>query len=62
MAVLDALVALAAVRGLESLVLHAQTQALGFYERCGFLAEGGEFVEANIPHFKMRRVLANPRA
>ena len=61
MALLDALVALAAARGLETLVLHAQTQALGFYQRCGFVAEGPEFIEANIPHFTMRRVLVSPR-
>ena len=61
MALLDALVALAAARGLETLVLHAQTQALGFYQRCGFVAEGPEFIEANIPHFTMRRLLASPR-
>ena len=61
MALLDALVALAAARGLETLVLHAQTQALGFYQRCGFVAEGLEFIEANIPHFTMRRVLVSPR-
>ena len=61
MALLDALVALAAARGLETLELHAQTQALGFYQRCGFVAEGPEFIEANIPHFTMRRVLVSPR-
>ena len=61
MALLDALVALAAARGLETLVLHAQSQALGFYQRCGFVAEGPEFIEANIPHFTMRRVLVSPR-
>ena len=61
MALLDALVALAAARGLETLVLHAQTQALGFYQRCGFVTEGPEFIEANIPHFTMRRVLVSPR-
>ena len=61
MALLDALVALAAARGLETLVLHAQTQALGFYQRCSFVAEGPEFIEANIPHFTMRRVLVSPR-
>ena len=61
MALLDALVALAAARGLETLVLHAQTQALGFYQRCGFVAEGPEFIEANIPHFTMRRLLVSPR-
>ena len=35
--------------------LHAQTHALGFYEKLGFIAEGEEFMEANIPHFLMTR-------
>jgi predicted GNAT family N-acyltransferase len=38
--------------------LHAQTHALGFYERHGFIAEGEEFMEAGIPHFVMVRNLA----
>jgi predicted GNAT family N-acyltransferase len=37
--------------------LHAQTHALGFYERYGFRAEGAEFIEAGIPHFRMVRIL-----
>ena len=37
--------------------LHAQTHALGFYEKHGFVAEGEEFMEAGIPHFRMSRIL-----
>ena len=37
--------------------LHAQTHALGFYEKHGFVAEGEEFMEAGIPHFVMTRHL-----
>jgi predicted GNAT family N-acyltransferase len=33
--------------------LHAQTHAMGFYEKHGFVAEGEEFMEAGIPHFVM---------
>lgn len=33
--------------------LNAQTQALGFYEKLGYKKEGDEFLDANIPHFKM---------
>lgn len=57
-AILKALVAEANHLGMAQLVLHAQTHALGFYERFGFLAEGGEFMEAGIPHVTMRRMLA----
>lgn len=33
--------------------LHAQTQAIGFYQRYGFEAEGPEFMDAGIPHRNM---------
>lgn len=39
--------------GITQLVLHAQTHAMGFYERFGFRAEGDLFREAGIPHVKM---------
>ena len=35
--------------------LHAQTHAVGFYEKHGFVAEGDEFMEAGIPHVVMTR-------
>ncbi|KPJ81902.1 MAG: hypothetical protein AMJ58_03410 [Gammaproteobacteria bacterium SG8_30] len=44
-------------RGLPEAVLHAQVQALPFYEKHGFVAEGPVFQEAGIPHRKMRRRL-----
>ncbi len=56
-AVLEALVAEAGARGLDHAVLNAQTHALAFYQRHGFVAEGEEFMEAGIPHRTMRRML-----
>ncbi len=56
-ALLDALVAQARTVGLEECLLHAQTSALSFYERHGFVAEGPEFEEADIPHRLMRQRL-----
>ncbi|MGW4161039.1 GNAT family N-acetyltransferase [Streptomyces sp. NPDC004788] len=44
-------------RGLAAVDLHAQTQALGFYERLGYAAYGPEFPDAGMPHRAMRRVL-----
>ncbi|MFE5795139.1 GNAT family N-acetyltransferase [Streptomyces sp. NPDC056503] len=44
-------------RGLSAVDLHAQTHALGFYERLGYVAYGGEFPDAGMPHRAMRRVL-----
>ena len=59
-ALLAALVELAASRGVQTIVLHAQIQAADFYRCCGFVAEGEAFMEAGIAHFTMRRVLVNP--
>ncbi len=36
-----------------SIFLHAQTHALGFYERAGFVARGPVFLEAGIEHRRM---------
>ncbi|MFF4032309.1 GNAT family N-acetyltransferase [Streptomyces sviceus] len=47
----------ARARGLTAVDLHAQTQALGFYERLGYMAYGPEFPDAGMPHRAMRRVL-----
>ena len=47
----------ARARGLTAVDLHAQTQALGFYERLGYTAYGPEFPDAGIPHRSMRRSL-----
>lgn len=43
--------------GFREAVLDSQTYAIPFYERLGFAAEGAEFDDAGIPHFRMRRVL-----
>ncbi|MET9799836.1 GNAT family N-acetyltransferase [Streptomyces sp. NPDC006368] len=47
----------ARARGLVAVDLHAQTRALGFYERLGYEAYGDEFQDAGIPHLAMRRML-----
>lgn len=47
------LVALARERGLARLTLHAQLQAVPFYEKMGFTASGEVFDEAGIPHRTM---------
>ncbi|KUJ34349.1 GNAT family N-acetyltransferase [Streptomyces sp. NPDC093228] len=47
----------ACARGLTAVDLHAQTHALGFYERLGYEAYGPEFPDAGIPHRSMRRPL-----
>ncbi|MFC4332239.1 GNAT family N-acetyltransferase [Streptomyces andamanensis] len=47
----------ARAHGLTAMDLHAQTHALGFYERLGYTAHGPEFPDAGIPHRAMRRTL-----
>ncbi|AXI86269.1 GNAT family N-acetyltransferase [Actinospica acidiphila] len=44
-------------RGLTGVDLHAQTHALGFYERLGYEAYGPRFPDAGMPHRAMRRAL-----
>jgi predicted GNAT family N-acyltransferase len=51
--VLQSLIELAEARGIASCALNAQTHALAFYERHGFVSEGDEFDEAGIPHQHM---------
>ncbi len=57
-ALLEALMAHAQARGVNELMLNAQTHATGFYRRFGFRECGPEFSEAGIPHVPMRLVLA----
>ncbi|MET7361474.1 GNAT family N-acetyltransferase [Streptomyces sp. NPDC005562] len=47
----------ARARGLTAVDLHAQTHALGFYERLGYEVYGPEFPDAGIPHRAMRKPL-----
>ena len=55
-ALLEALMQAAQVRGDRQVALSAQTHAIPFYERFGFVAEGGEYDDAGIPHRMMRLV------
>ena len=53
-ALLTALVAEARRLGHQSVCLSAQTGAIGFYEKMGFRAVSGVYMEAGIPHRDMR--------
>lgn len=48
------LLAVCAAEGRATVILDAQEYALGFYERLGFRAEGEPFLDAGIPHRRMR--------
>jgi len=49
--------AAATARGLAEVVLGAQVDAIPFYERLGYVAEGPTFDDAGIPHRCMRKPL-----
>ena len=49
--------AVKAMGGFTSIYIEAQTYAVGFYEKSGFLTEGQEFLEDGIPHIGMRLML-----
>jgi predicted GNAT family N-acyltransferase len=54
---LTALIEAARARGQAETVLSAQTHAIPFYRRHGFIEEGGVYDDAGIPHQSMRRGL-----
>ena len=45
-------------RGIAEIHLNARVEALPFYERLGFLAEGPVFIDIRVPHRHMRKPLA----
>lgn len=59
-ALLQALLEVAARRGLSRVTLAAQTYAIGFYERAGFHVVGDLFIDAGIPHRLMVREFLLP--
>ncbi len=56
-ALLTSLLEIARGRSMRRVRLNAQVQALPFYLRHGFQAQGEEFAEAGIPHRRMWRDL-----
>lgn len=56
-ALLSALIDMARRQGIKHVVLDAQVSAIGFYQRHGFTAHGKTFMDAGIPHRRMRRSL-----
>jgi predicted GNAT family N-acyltransferase len=49
-AILKRLIHEAVNRGQDRVYLHAQTQALNFYKKMGFISDERAFMEAGIPH------------
>lgn len=48
---------IAAEHGINEIILGAQNTAIGFYEKLGYQIEGDEFLDANIPHHMMKKML-----
>ena len=42
---------------IPEIVLNAQLTAIGFYRRFGYIEEGEEFMDAGIPHRRMKLTL-----
>jgi predicted GNAT family N-acyltransferase len=55
--VLQGLERAAADRGGERIVLSAQVQARGFYEKLGYQAHGPEYLDEHCPHVEMTKPL-----
>jgi len=53
-ALLTALLKLAREQGIHEVFLHAQTNAVAFYQKHGFTITSDEFMDAGIPHVTMR--------
>ena len=53
-AILEGLLAYASDKHYPEVDIDAQVQAVPFYERFGFVAEGEVFMDAGMPHRKMR--------
>jgi predicted GNAT family N-acyltransferase len=47
--------AVAAERGFDAIILHAQVAVASFYRQLGYVEEGDTFDEAGIPHITMRK-------
>jgi predicted GNAT family N-acyltransferase len=56
---LRAVLELAAQRGIQRTFLNAQTSAVAFYQRFGFISEGEVFIDAGIPHQRMDAPVAS---
>ena len=56
-ALLERMISLARELGYPRVIVNAQTHALAFYARHGFVAFGREFDDAGIPHRAMERTL-----
>ena len=45
-------------KGFEKIVLNAQSYAIPFYEKIGYIITSPEFMDADIPHRAMEKTIA----
>lgn len=62
LALMEAIAAEARTLGVAQLMLESQVQAIPFYERLGYVAEGDVYLDCNIPHRLMRQALTSARS
>lgn len=55
--IMEAILTYCYSEGFEQAILDSQTHAMPFYAALGFEKEGFEFMDAGIPHYRMRKVL-----
>jgi len=58
-ALLTALLNIARHQSIHEVFLHAQTSAIAFYQKHGFIITSDEFMDAGIPHVTMRLEIAS---
>lgn len=44
-------------RGYKKVIMHARSNATGFYEKVGYKIKGDQFIEITIPHYLMEKDL-----
>ena len=44
-------------KGYKKIMMHARDSAIGFYEKFGYTVKGEPFIEVNVPHHVMEKLL-----
>ena len=44
-------------KGYKKMILHARDTVIGFYEKFGYAVNGNQFIEVNLPHHSMEKIL-----
>lgn len=44
--------------GIKNLLIHARMEAVGFYEKAGYVKKGEQFYEVSVPHFAMLKSIS----